>query len=356
MCICTHQWAASREIVGKPKAVFIKVVNKKHEQVDSRLYEFDLVDNRQVRHKIRAMGLMEIGSQKAYHPYSDVKNNFPKKSMDQLKRKAAVLDILLWMDVIGIQPTELKTVGNQRMVASKFRQGKILTGVVACEHAVELSAMAYQVVTLGSYDLPEGTEFINSRAKIPPFIEQPDHDVDPLLTCRDCKARRKNCKACNFRTASLSQAEMDSVEGMQSSVKYDESNQQIIVAYPFTPKAYVQPDNFKQVQSIQQTIEKRVYSQGLDEEYNAEMSCMIEAGCVSKMTEEERKDQSYGVHYMPHFAVLNPESKSTKLRVVVDSACRNKYSKLSFNDLVRPVPNSLNDITDIQLRWRSFLY
>ena len=24
VCICTHQWAASREIVGKPKAVFIK--------------------------------------------------------------------------------------------------------------------------------------------------------------------------------------------------------------------------------------------------------------------------------------------------------------------------------------------
>ena len=147
---------------------------------------------------------------------------------------------------------------------------------------------------------------------------------------------------------------MDSVEGMQSSVKYDESNQQIIVAYPFTPEAYVQPDNFKQVQSIQQTIEKRVYSQGLDEEYNAEMSCMIEAGCVSKMTEEERKDQSYGVHYMPHFAVLDPESKSTKLRIVLDSACRTKHSRLLFNDLVRPVPNVLNDITDVQLCWRSF--
>ena len=62
----------------------------------------------------------------------------------------------------------------------------------------------------------------------------------------------------------------------------------------------------------------------------------------------------FGVHYMLHFAVLNPESKSTKLRIVVDSACKNKHSNLSFNDLMRPVPNSLNDITDVQLRWRAF--
>merc|ERR1711867_140134 len=90
---------------------------------------------------------------------------------------------------------------------------------------------------------------------------------------------------------------------------------------------------------------------GLDKEYSAEM---LDAGSITRMTEQERKVTQHGVHYMPHFAVLNPESKSTKLRIVVDSACKNRHSKFSFNDLVRPVPNALNDITDVQLRWRVF--
>ena len=61
-----------------------------------------------------------------------------------------------------------------------------------------------------------------------------------------------------------------------------------------------------------------------------------------------------GVHYMPHFPVYNPESSSTPLRIVSDSACVNRHSGLSFNDLIRAVPNALNDITEVQLRWRMF--
>ena len=57
---------------------------------------------------------------------------------------------------------------------------------------------------------------------------------------------------------------------------------------------------------------------------------------------------------MPHFPVLNPESASTPLRVVSDSACVNRHSGLSFNELIKAVPNALNDITDVQLRWRMF--
>ena len=143
------------------------------------------------------------------------------------------------------------------------------------------------------------------------------------MTCRECKARRKQCRACNYRTASLSQAEMDSVEEMEASMEYDEANHQIIVSYPFTPEAVVQPDNYKQVKAVQQSIERRVCAQGLQQEYNEEIKRMIEAGCVTRMSEEERKTTKFGIHYMPHFAVLNPESKSTKLRIVVDSACKN---------------------------------
>ena len=81
---------------------------------------------------------------------------------------------------------------------------------------------------------------------------------------------------------------------------------------------------------------------------------MIEAGAARKLTPEEMKSWSGGVHYLPHFAVLNPESSSTALRIVMDSKCKNMHSRKSFNDLVRAVPNAINDIVDVQLRWRMF--
>ena len=52
--------------------------------------------------------------------------------------------------------------------------------------------------------------------------------------------------------------------------------------------------------------------------------------------------------------MLNPESASTSLCIVMDSKFVNKHTRRSLNDLVKEVPNALNDITDVQLRWRVF--
>ena len=79
---------------------------------------------------------------------------------------------------------------------------------------------------------------------------------------------------------------------------------------------------------------------------------MIQAGSVCQLSREGMREWKGGVHYLPHFGVHNPESASTALRVVMDSRCRNQHSGISFNNLVRPVPNALNDITDVQLWWR----
>ena len=126
------------------------------------------------------------------------------------------------------------------------------------------------------------------------------------------------------------------------------------VGYPFNGSADSQPDNFRQAKKIQSNIEARVIKDGLQEDYNGEMARMVESGAVRKLSEEELKMHRGPVHYEPHFPVMNPESSSTKLRIVADSACKNMHSKKSFNDLVLPVPNALNDITDVQMRWRMF--
>merc|ERR1712101_64329 len=112
-------------------------------------------------------------------------------------------------------------------------------------------------------------------------------------------------------------------------MKYDEKEKVIRVAYPLEDGADSQPNNYHQVVAIQQNIEKRALKDGLGEQYNIEMQKMLDAGSVVKLDKDEASSWTGGVHYMPHFPVLNKESASTKLRIVVDSKCKNSVSKKS---------------------------
>ena len=56
---------------------------------------------------------------------------------------------------------------------------------------------------------------------------------------------------------------------------------------------------------------------------------------------------------MTTFAVVKPESLSTKTRVVANSAMMNARSRLSLNDCMWAGPNALCDLLDCLLFWRS---
>ena len=53
------------------------------------------------------------------------------------------------------------------------------------------------------------------------------------------------------------------------------------------------------------------------------------------------------------FAVVKPESVSTKTRVVANSAMRNARARLSLNECMWPGPNALCDLYDCLIFWRA---
>ena len=78
----------------------------------------------------------------------------------------------------------------------------------------------------------------------------------------------------------------------------------------------------------------------------------IERGAVVFLGKEDL-DYSGPVHYITHFGVLNPESKSTKLRIVSNSASKNQHSGLSLNDCMEDGPNTLNGLLQVLVGWRN---
>ena len=90
----------------------------------------------------------------------------------------------------------------------------------------------------------------------------------------------------------------------------------------------------------------------MEEAYRREMEKSIEVGSLREIPEDEQNKWNGPVHYVTHFGVINPDSASTRVRVVSNSAMKNSNSRLSFNDTTEPVPNALSDIFDILVQWR----
>ena len=92
---------------------------------------------------------------------------------------------------------------------------------------------------------------------------------------------------------------------------------------------------------------------GTHEGYVAEMKKSIQEEKVRRLSLQEMDDWHGPCHYITTFAVVKPDSMSTKTRVVANSAMTNARSRLSLNDCMWAGPNALCDLLDCLLFWRS---
>lgn len=60
-------------------------------------------------------------------------------------------------------------------------------------------------------------------------------------------------------------------------------------------------------------------------------------------------------YYMPHHAVIKPESTTTKVRVVFNASAKTSNGQ-SLNDLLHVGPTLQNDLSTLILKWRLFKY
>ena len=73
---------------------------------------------------------------------------------------------------------------------------------------------------------------------------------------------------------------------------------------------------------------------------------------VSTLESKEEKQSSF---FLPHHAVVKPESKSTKVRVVFN-ASKKTGSGFSLNDVLHQGPTLQTDLIQIVLSWRNYKY
>lgn len=103
--------------------------------------------------------------------------------------------------------------------------------------------------------------------------------------------------------------------------------------------------------------EKSIKNKGeMAEIYNTVLSEYISMAHMKPTTSQENfADNSYRSFYLPHHAVIKPESRSTKVRVVFN-ASKPSSSGNSLNDILHVGPALQRDLMAVILNWRLYQF
>ncbi|XP_075150527.1 uncharacterized protein LOC142224630 [Haematobia irritans] len=108
-----------------------------------------------------------------------------------------------------------------------------------------------------------------------------------------------------------------------------------------------------QLTRMEQTLSK---DSDLQTEYNSVLNEYITLGHMEETSNKEIvSNGKYSSFYLPHHAVVRPEHKTTKVRIVFNASRKSK-SGFSLNDVLLTGPTLQTDLISTVLNWRQYKY
>lgn len=107
-----------------------------------------------------------------------------------------------------------------------------------------------------------------------------------------------------------------------------------------------------QYRRMESTLSK---SPDLKKQYEVVLKEYIELDHMEQVNHFESSEEKHFSFFLPHHAVLKPDSKTTKLRVVFNGS-KKTNSGSSLNDVLYPGPTLQADIIQIIINWRYYRY
>ena len=349
----THKFAKSLHLQGELCQFRLKVVDRDARPIETMRYRLELEDKNGEQHEIVAMGLDNITVLPPDPDLAPLQALEPSIPPAALQRPQGHVDILLGLRNSALHGRTVAQWDNLRLLESPIGSGWSLRGThpnlvyPGPQLFPSMSAAAY---ALGQAQPLEGQDAnVFHMASYPEFSELQELGSSPPPVCLKCKG----CRDCTFRRKRLSPEEQEVVMRVEREMRVDSITGQITAAYPWKNCVRRMVDNRRQAQRVQERMEAHMLEAGTLPGYIAEMEKSLKEGKVRRLTQTEMTDWHGPIHYITTFAVVKPESVSTKTRVVANSAMRNARAKLSLNQCMWPGPNALSDLLDCLIFWRA---
>ena len=338
---------------GEPCQFRLKVVDREARPIKTVKYQLEVEDKFGRRHLIEAMGLETITTLPGDPDLSPIQKLVEGLPPDVIDRPQGEVDVLLGLRNSALHGSTVQQWDNLRLLESPLGCGWSLRGTHPdLQHA---SPRMLPSLSATAYALEQAMSSPDEELRVFHIGGQPEfHELDELGTapppvCLRCKG----CRECTFRRRRLSPAEQEVVSRVEREMSVDTITGTITASYPWKNCVNRMMDNRRQAQRVQETMEKHMLAVGTHASYVEEMNKSIQEGKVRRLTQGEVEMWHGPVHYITTFAVLKPDSVTTKTRVVSNSAMRNARSKLSLNQCMWPGPNALCELYDCLIFWRA---
>ena len=135
-------------------------------------------------------------------------------------------------------------------------------------------------------------------------------------------------------------------------VNYNPVTGSLEAKYPFNKDPAILVDNRNEAKACQVNQKKRQIKTGTHEEYPKQFKDMFDRNILTEITKEEMETYKGPVNYITHHKVYKPDSLSTPVCVVSNSTFKN--GKTNLNDLTVKGPNTLADIYDNLIKFKSY--
>ena len=360
--LITHKFARRIKLKGVRKTLMITLASKPAEEMTTTVYKMRLTSSNGLHVDLDLIGVDTITSKPQKVSVDLAYELFPQLPPGAVDRPELEVGVLVGQDGCMLHPVggeahNQERVGNLRLFRSGFGTGYLLSGShdgIASSGVNHAESAAVWRTACAITVLPANVSINAARVSVlPACYEEDDLGVRIPPMCPRCAG----CSKCNHFRTGLTREEQDIVAIVDAGLHLDTEKCVLTAQYPVNDNINLLRNNYHQAAKRQASLERSLFRRDAMEQYNANFRDVLSRGAIVEVSREDlRRYEAMGnpVHFIGHHAVYKDTSKSSPIRMVADCALRNCYTGPSLNQCCPRPPNSLNDLYQVLLRWRSY--
>ena len=336
--------------------------NGQKTKMRSRLYELTLIDVNGDHHSIQAIGLPELSSKYSGFNVINIKHDLQgmpeceELNEDKLSRAGGEIQLLVGSDVASLHPRQVGAVGDLVILLSLFGTG----GCVMGHNHKHINMLDNHLGTRVQVSKAEDITEINCNltgTKDLQFLEciaTESLGVNVTAKCKSCKIRSENCEECRMISKTTSYLEYLQDNQIEEKIEKIPNAPGYVASYPYNSDIDELQTNERICMKRAETIETNMKKNPGDmKKLNEVVQESFDKGTFRYLSEEEVKNWTGRVHYVPMSVTYRPESESTTpVRIIFDSGQPDKNGR-SLNTCMSKGKNPINHFGSVILSFRA---